>query len=66
MGLVLGGGGARGAAHVGMIKAIMVSFKSNEPVKFMRTGGRADENYSYLCRRPAFLLIWLAALVSGL
>lgn len=26
VGLVLGGGGARGAAHVGMLKAILVSF----------------------------------------
>jgi lysophospholipid hydrolase len=29
VGLVLGGGGARGAAHVGMVKAIQVCFASS-------------------------------------
>ena len=29
IGLVLGGGGARGAAHIGMIKAIKVSSQLN-------------------------------------
>lgn len=29
VGLVLGGGGARGAAHVGMLKAILVSYISH-------------------------------------
>jgi hypothetical protein len=53
VGLVLGGGGARGAAHVGMVKAIQVCSAS------LRTSLIFSNDALCVYRKLVFLLIWL-------
>lgn len=50
VGLVLGGGGARGAAHVGMLKAILVRLFLS--ILFLIL------NSFLICRKQEFQLIW--------
>ena len=66
MGLVLGGGGARGAAHVGMIKSIRVIIicrHCNVP-----PSGFIYFHCLFVCvnfRKQVSLSTWSAELVSG-
>lgn len=60
VGLVLGGGGARGAAHVGMIQAITVTLK-----KIIHAFFRLLYSSTILFRKREFQSIWLEGSVSG-